>query len=293
MKNVSIIGGGVLGSQVAFQSAFFDCNVVMYARTEDSVKRIQEKLAKLVPIYGAYFNNPEKAQAAHDAIKISMDMSEVLADSDVMIESIAENLEAKQKLYESIQGIAPEKTIFLTNSSTMMPSAFCDFTDRPDRFLALHFANSIWQNNIAEVMSHDTTDPKYNQIVMDFAKQINMVPILVKKEQPGYILNSLLVPLLQSAEMLLANGVGDVETIDRTWMIATGAPVGPFAMLDVIGLTTAYNISLQASLKNPHLQGVTDMLKAYIDAGKLGVATGEGFYKYPNPSYKASDFLKG
>lgn len=293
MKNVSIIGGGVLGSQVAFQSAFFDCNVVMYARTEDSAKRIQEKLAKLVPIYGAYFNNPEKAQTAHDEIKISMDMSEVLADSDVMIESIAENLEAKQKLYESIQGIAPEKTIFLTNSSTMMPSAFRDFTDRPDRFLALHFANSIWQNNIAEVMSHDTTDPKYNQIVMEFAKQINMIPILVKKEQPGYILNSLLVPLLQSAEMLLANGVGDVETIDRTWMIATGAPVGPFAMLDVIGLTTAYNISLQASLKNPHLQGVTDMLKAYIDAGKLGVATGEGFYKYPNPSYKASDFLKG
>lgn len=293
MKNVSIIGGGVLGSQVAFQSAFFDCNVVMYARTEDSAKRIQEKLAKLVPIYGAYFNNPEKAQTAHDAIKISMDMSEVLADSDIMIESIAENLEAKQKLYESIQGIAPEKTIFLTNSSTMMPSAFRDFTDRPDRFLALHFANSIWQNNIAEVMSHDTTDPKYNQIVMEFAKQINMIPILVKKEQPGYILNSLLVPLLQSAEMLLANGVGDVETIDRTWMIATGAPVGPFAMLDVIGLTTAYNISLQASLKNPHLQGVTDMLKAYIDAGKLGVATGEGFYKYPNPSYKASDFLKG
>lgn len=293
MKNISIIGGGVLGSQVAFQSAFFDCNVVMYARTEDSAKRIQEKLAKLVPIYGAYFNNPEKAQTARDAIKISMDMSEVLADSDVMIESIAENLEAKQKLYESIQGIAPEKTIFLTNSSTMMPSAFRDFTDRPDRFLALHFANSIWQNNIAEVMSHDTTDPKYNQIVMEFAKQINMIPILVKKEQPGYILNSLLVPLLQSAEMLLANGVGDVETIDRTWMIATGAPVGPFAMLDVIGLTTAYNISLQASLKNPHLQGVTDMLKAYIDAGKLGVATGEGFYKYPNPSYKASDFLKG
>ncbi len=120
-----------------------------------------------------------------------------------------------------------------------MPSYFRDFTDRPDRFLALHFANYIWQNNIAEVMSHDTTDPKYNQIVMNFAKQINMVPILVKKEQPGYILNSLLVPLLHSAEMLLTNG--DAETVDRAWMIGTG----------------------------------------------------EGFYTYPNPSYKAPDFLKG
>ncbi|WP_414052130.1 3-hydroxyacyl-CoA dehydrogenase [Macrococcus animalis] len=293
MKNVSIIGGGVLGSQIAFQSAFFDCNVSMYARSEASVERIQEKLEKLIPIYGAYFNNPKKAQAAHNSIKISMDMNEVLADSDVMIESIAENLEAKQTLYESIQGIAPKKTIFLTNSSTMMPSSFRDFTDRPDRFLALHFANSIWQNNIAEVMSHDTTDPKYNQIVMDFAKQINMVPILVKKEQPGYILNSLLVPLLQSAEMLYANGVGDVETIDRTWMISTGAPLGPFAILDVVGLTTAYNISLQAAQANPKLNAVTDMLKEYIDAGKLGVATGEGFYKYPNPSYKDPNFLKG
>ncbi|WP_240740729.1 3-hydroxyacyl-CoA dehydrogenase NAD-binding domain-containing protein [Macrococcoides bohemicum] len=84
-------------------------------------------------------------------------------------------------MYESIQGIAPEKTIFLTNSSTMMPSAFRDFTDRPDRFLALHFANYIWQNNIAEVIRHDTTDPKYNQIVMNFANRLIWYRCLLKK----------------------------------------------------------------------------------------------------------------
>ncbi|WP_414047282.1 3-hydroxyacyl-CoA dehydrogenase [Macrococcus equi] len=293
MKNVSIVGGGVLGSQIAFQCAFFDCNVIMFARTEASIKRMQEKLTRLIPIYGAYFNDQDRAQRAYDSIKISMDMKEVLDDSDVMIESIAENMYAKKELYESMQGLAPEKTLFLTNSSTMIPSTFRDYTDRPDRFLALHFANSIWQNNIAEVMSHDTTDPKYNQIVMDFAKQINMVPILVKKEQPGYILNSLLVPLLQSAELLYAHGVGDIETIDRTWMLATGSPVGPFGILDVVGLTTAYNISVQASITHPQLKCVTEMLKEYIDAGKLGVATHEGFYKYPNPTYKEQDFLKG
>lgn len=110
-----------------------------------------------------------------------------------------------------------------------------------------------------------------------------MVPLKLNKEQPGYLLNSMLVPFLQSAQRLLANDVSDHETIDKTWRLATGAPLGPFQILDVVGLTTAYNISsMTPGSEDPTSESgkVLAMLKKYIDEGKTGVNAGEGFYKY-------------
>jgi 3-hydroxyacyl-CoA dehydrogenase len=115
------------------------------------------------------------------------------------------------------------------------------------------------------------------------------------KEQPGYILNSLLVPLLIDACVLWANEVADHKTIDKTWIVSTGAPAGPFGFIDVIGITTAYNVSkMQVEKTNdPILTKAVKLLKEnFIDTGKLGIATGEGFYKYPNPEYTQPDFLK-
>ena len=132
-------------------------------------------------------------------------------------------------------------------------------------------------------MGHAGTDKKYYDMVVDFAKGIGMIPLLLKKEQAGYILNSMLIPFLSSAEMLYALDVADPETIDKTWMLGTGAPVGPFRILDIVGLTTAYNITMmKPDAKNPDtLAGkIAIMLKKYIDEGKTGINAGEGFYKY-------------
>ena len=120
-----------------------------------------------------------------------------------------------------------------------------------------------------------------------------MIPIKLKKEQPGYVLNTLLVPLLDAAQMLLAKGVADIETIDKTWMLATKAPFGPFGILDIVGLKTAYDITANAAKTDPEYEELAAMIKNdYIDKGKMGVATGEGFYKYPNPAYLKPDFLE-
>jgi len=129
---------------------------------------------------------------------------------------------------------------------------------------------------------------------LEFAKAIGMVALPLYKEQPGYILNSLLVPFLEAGQMLLMKEVADPETIDKTWMIATGAPKGPFAILDIVGITTAYNIAnAKGEAGVPQFKELANLLKTeYIDKGKLGVATGEGFYKYPNPSYEQPGFLK-
>jgi len=296
IKNVAVFGSGVLGIQIAFQTAFHTFNVTVYDLNDELLDKAKTRFMEL----GEHFKRDlGAAQDAIDAtfqrISYSTDMTQAVQDADLAIEAIPENVRIKSDFYSQLGKVAPAKTIFATNSSTLLPSQFAEQTGRPDRFLALHFANNIWRQNTAEIMGHPGTDPAVFDTVVDFAKAIGMVALPIQKEQPGYILNSLLVPLLEAALRLYVKGVADPETIDKTWMIATGAPNGPFAIYDVVGLTTAYNITL----KNAEATGDTDMLQAaqllkenFIDKGKLGVATRAGFYTYPNPAFRQPDFLK-
>ncbi|WP_085829736.1 3-hydroxyacyl-CoA dehydrogenase [Collinsella vaginalis] len=309
IKNVTIAGGGVLGSQIAFQAAYSGFNVKIWLRSAASIERARPKIDRLLDIYlktlEAWKTNPAayargfadskdlsaaeidelkaRAQAAHDSIVLTDSYEEAARDADLVIEAIAEDPEQKIAFYTELAKHLPEKTIIATNSSTMLPSTFAEHTGRPEKYLALHFANEIWRNNTAEVMGHDGTSKEAYDAVAQFAADIHMVPLLLHKEQPGYILNTMLVPFLNAAEVLYAKGVADPETIDKTWQLGTGAPAGPFRILDVIGLTTAYNVvMLDPQAKDPEtIQGkIAALLKEKIDAGKTGVNAGEGFYKY-------------
>jgi 3-hydroxybutyryl-CoA dehydrogenase len=182
-----------------------------------------------------------------------------------------------------MKDLLDEDTILVTNSSTLLPSMFAEYTGRPEKYCSLHFANTIWKNNTAEIMGHAGTDPETFQKVVAFAADIGMVPLQLHKEQPGYILNSMLVPFLSAAQGLWANGVSDPETIDLTWRLATGAPAGPFQILDIVGLETAYNINQMKPAAQQ--EGTTEykigqLLKEKIDRGEKGVNFGKGFYEY-------------
>jgi len=239
------------------------------------------------------------AQLEENGIKVYIGhAAENIQGANVIVVSTAidpENPEIKIDFYQKLAKLAPAKTVFATNSSTMLPSQFAEYTGRPEKFVALHFANEIWKHNTGEVMKHAGTSDEVFESLLLFAKQIGMVALPLHKEQPGYIVNSLLVPLLSAGMDLWIRDIADIETIDKTWMVATGAPLGPFGILDVVGITTAYNINKMAAdaTKDPVKVEIVEKLKSeFIDQGKLGVATGEGFYKYPNPKYKVEDFLK-
>ena len=292
-KNVTVAGSGVLGSQIAFQTAFHGYHVSVYDINDAALEKAKERLTGLKDTYATYFNDAKKAAEALERFTFSSNLKEAVKDADLIIEAIPELEKIKINFYQDLATVAPEKTVFASNSSTMVPSQFAEYTGRSEKFLALHFANEVWKNNTAEVMGHPGTDKKYEEEVIEFAKSIGMIPLHILKEQPGYILNSLLVPFLSAGQALLAKGVADPETIAKTWMLATGAPLGPFAILDVVGLQTAYNIVATEAKHNPAVQPIADMLKTqFIDKGKMGKATGEGFYKYPNPAYLDPDFLK-
>jgi 3-hydroxybutyryl-CoA dehydrogenase len=295
IKKVMIAGGGTLGSQIAWQTAFHGFDVTVYDVFEKGIEGSKKMHAQFAELFrqtrGA---SQEEIDAALGRLSYTINIAEAVKDADLVSESVPENIEIKKDFYQQLAKVAPEKTIFTSNSSTTLPSSYAAETGRPEKFLALHFANGIWDANVGEVMAHAGTDQKYYDIVVEFAKAIGMVPIYVKKEQPGYVLNSLLVPFLMAALDLLVNEVSDVESIDKTWMISTGSPVGAFVLLDMVGMNTPYHINLmKAEAGDKEAQKRADFLKEnYIDKGKMGATSGEGFYKYPNPSFQDPDFLK-
>lgn len=295
-KNITVAGSGVLGSQIAFQTAFKGFDVTVYDINDEALESSKERITKLKKNYRTDLDvAEEEVDAAFNRMSFTTDLAQAVAEADLVIEAIPEVVKIKTDFYNELGKVAPEKTVFATNSSTLLPSQFADATGRPEKFLALHFANTIWINNTAEVMKHAGTDMKVFDDVIEFAKAIGMVALPLHKEQPGYILNSLLVPLLEAAELLLVKEVADVQTVDKTWMIATGAPLGPFAILDVVGINTAHNIvqAKAAATGNKDYAKLADLLKnEYIDNGKLGKASGEGFYSYPNPAFLKPGFLE-
>ncbi|MEU6582979.1 3-hydroxyacyl-CoA dehydrogenase [Nocardia sp. NPDC046763] len=280
IRKVTVLGTGVLGSQIAFQTAFRGFDVTAYDITDEVLTAARDRFDKLAATYREQVPGAGdgKAETIAAGIALSSDLAAAVADADLVIEAAPEVLAIKQDTYEQLGKLAPERTIFATNSSTLLPSAMKDFTGRPDRFLALHFANQVWHFNTAEIMGTPDTDPAVFRAVVDFATAIGMVPIELHKEKAGYVLNSLLVPLLNAAMNLAEGGFAEPEAVDKTWRIGTGAPAGPFQILDIIGLTTPYNIMAHG---DENAQRIAKWLKEnYIDQGKLGIATGEGFYKY-------------
>lgn len=315
-KKIVVAGGGVLGSQIAFQSAYCGFDVTIWLRSEGSIGRTQPKLDGLKKTYldtienmengeepwaagiadGDTFDKKEciaKVEHAYSNLKLELDMKKAVEDADLVIESMAENEKDKIEFYQKLATCLPAKTVIATNSSTLLPSTFAKYTGRPDKYLSLHFANSIWKNNTAEIMAQDKTDSRYFDELIEFSNEIRMIALPVRKEKNGYLLNSMLVPFLLSGLDLYVAGVSDPHSIDIAWTHGTGAPKGPFQIMDTVGLTTAYNIVMQyqkvPGLLSPLLKKMmmpynfkemAAVLKKYIDEGKLGMSSGEGFYKY-------------
>ena len=316
-KKIVVAGGGVLGSQIAYQAAYCGFDVTIWLRSEGSIGRCQPKLDNLKKTYIDALNlmaDPVKGEAnwcpglaemgsfdldvclkkvENIDVKLELDMAKAVKDADLVIESMAENADDKIKFYTALAPLLDEKTVVVTNSSTLLPSAFAKYTGRPDKYLSMHFANSIWKNNVAEIMVQDKTDKKYFDMICEFANEIRMLALPVLKEKSGYLLNSMLVPFLLSGLDLYANGISDPESIDLAWTKGTGAPKGPFKIFDTVGLTTALNIvdqyqkvpglfkpMLSKMMMPYNFKGMKAILEKYIAEGKLGMSSGEGFYKY-------------
>lgn len=294
INKIVVAGAGVLGTQIAFQTAYHEKDVWVYDIKQEFLERAKENMSRYQTIYANYFQTPQQAKDALTRLHFTTDLNEAVTDADLVIEAVPEVLSIKQALFQQLGKLAPEKTILATNTSTMLPSQLADISGRPEKVLALHFANEIWVYNTAEIMGQKHTDPKILQMVINFAKEIGLIPIQLHKEQPGYVLNTMIMPLLDSAMFLWVNGVSDPQTIDKDWMISTKMAMGPFGMIDMIGMKTQYDVLLhRIEMGETQLQPLADRVKKeFIDQNKLGISTNEGFYHYPSPAFMNPNFLR-
>jgi len=291
IKNITIIGTGTLGSRIGLQAAisgyqviFFDISETVLEKAKSVIDKITGQLIKAGTL--ADDNKP----AVLSRIHYSTDLKIALADCDFVSESVTEELSIKEKVWKQIGELAPAKTIFTTNTSYLLPSQLATISGRPEKFCAFHF-HDVFYARVVDIMPHPATDPTLIPLLQELGKSLNQVPVIVKKESPGYIFNFMLMALLGAAGRLKTKDIASIEDIDRSWMVNFHMPTGPFGIIDNIGLDTAWHVVKEKD--DAASQAFAKLLKEYIDEGKLGEKTGEGFYTYPKPAYRDAGFLKG
>ena len=294
VRRILSIGAGTMGHQIGFLCAMNGYEVVVYDVAPgilDTARQRVDRLADRFIDHGR-LSAGEKA-AILGRITFTGDAEAAAADVDIVTESVPEDPKIKGKVLADFNRLCPARTVFTTNTSTLVPSMFAEATGRPDRFLAFHF-HDILHTDVVDVMPHPGTSAESVALVRAFAERLHQTVIMLDRENFGYVFNAMLSDLFKSALTLASNQVAAVEDIDRAWMGVLKTPMGPFGMMDSVGLDTVWKISdyWAKATSDAQLAANAAFLKTRIDDGRLGVKSGAGFYTYPKPLFHRPDFLK-
>ena len=295
IQTILVVGAGTMGQQIALQCAMHNFTVRLYDVKAAALVTAQSRIeAYAQDIVAQGLSTSEHMQAALARISAINDPAEAAAGVDLLSESIPENPTLKGKVFAQFNRLCPSETIFTTNTSSLIPSMIAPTTGRPERFAAMHFHTTVWISNVMDIMPHPGTAPEVVEILEGFGHRIGQIPIVLKKENHGYVFNAMLNALNEAAITLAANGIAAPHDIDRAWMGVMKMPLGPMGILDGVGLDTAWEITdyWAGVTRDPQLQANADYLKRhFVEQGKLGVKSGQGFYAYPNPAFSNPDFL--
>jgi 3-hydroxybutyryl-CoA dehydrogenase len=283
IHRVLVVGAGTMGQQIAVSCRQSGLDVVLYDSNPQALEMARQAVERR-PLN----IQPDRFVAASRArilsqLRVVTDPAKAAADIDLLIEAVPEKLSLKREVFRQFHAVCPPAALFATNTSTLLPSAMAESTGRPAQFAAMHFN---LERDLVELMPHPGTAAETLDRLRTFCERINHVVVVCKTEFPGFVFNNLLMMLNGTAIALAANGVASLEDIDRAWMQATRMDIGPFGIMDGIGLDTAYRVTeLRAQLtRDPQGLKNAQFLKQYVEAGRLGIKTGAGFYEYPQPS---------
>src|SRR5258707_211630 len=284
IKKVGVLGCGLMGSGIAQVSAMAGYDVVVLEADQKFIDKgfagIEKSLGKLAerPVEKGGITAEQK-DAARARLKGTLNNKD-LADCDLVIEAIIENPEIKKKTFAELDSVVKKDAIFATNTSSICVTELAAATKRPDRFIGLHFFNPVPLMKLVEVIRALTTSEETNQTLTAFASSLGKEPIAAP-DRPGFIVNRLLVPYLLDAIRAHESGLGSVEDIDKGMTLGCGHPIGPFALLDFIGLDTAYSVAsiMYEEFREPQY-APPPLLKRMVLAGRLGRKSGRGFYSY-------------
>jgi 3-hydroxybutyryl-CoA dehydrogenase len=288
IKKVGVLGCGLMGSGIAQVAANAGFDVVVLEQEQKFLDKgfagIEKSLSRLVE-RGVEKGGltAEQKKAAQARLKGTLDMND-LADCDIVIEAIIENVPEKRKTYTQLDAIVKKDAIFATNTSSICVAELMTATKRPERFIGLHFFNPVPMMRLVEVAKTIATAPEVFETAVDFGEKLGKVPVRTV-DKPGFIVNRLLVPYLLDAIRAYEEGVGSIADIDESMKLGCGYPMGPFTLLDFVGLDTTYYIThvMYDEFKERRF-AAPPLLKRLVLAGWYGRKSGKGFYDYTDPN---------
>ncbi|MBO4878687.1 MAG: 3-hydroxybutyryl-CoA dehydrogenase [Clostridia bacterium] len=280
MKNIFVIGTGTMGLDIAQVFSTFGYNVHMFGRTPESTGRALAKLTKgLNKRVERGKMEREKADAIINGITFTNSYDDA-KDADLVIEAIIENVDLKKILFRTLENICPETTIFATNTSSISITEIASATNRPDKFIGMHFFNPATVMKLVELIRGMHTSDETFAAIRDLTVAIGKDPVEVA-EAPGFVVNRLLIPMINEACEIVQNGIASPADVDKAMQLGCNHPMGPLALGDLIGLDvclaimdTLYNETGDSKYR------ASCLLRKMVRAGKLGRKTGKGFFEY-------------
>jgi enoyl-CoA hydratase/3-hydroxyacyl-CoA dehydrogenase len=292
IKTVCFIGAGTMGRFNALMAAAAGYEAILYDLSTAVLDEAQEQIGTMAAmlVHVGFFSEDEIHTAVQN-IRVEADLVLAVQDAQLISESVAERLDIKRSVHQKLDSACPSTAILTTNTSTLLVSQIDGALPSDRQFAALH---SHLGARLIDIVSGTHTSAATIDILRRYVLSINGVPLILKKESPGYVLNTLLGSLLGMALGLMLEGGMSIEDIDRAWIQGAKAPMGPFGMIDLFGLDVVHDswAHQQSDSQNADLRTkVIALLSSNINAGKLGMKSGQGFYQYPAPSYEDADFV--
>lgn len=283
VNKLALIGGGYMGTQIAVQCAVSGIETAVYVRSQKSAERFWQYVHTFQDILkGMTQIKEEKIEGLTDRITVVQELEQAVFDADIIIETIIENVDAKKEVFLKISNCCRQDAVIVSNTSTFVPSMFLECIKHPENFACMHFHTYIWSSSVVEIMPHEKTSEETKKFLKKFAAKIGQVALLMKKESANYVFNAIMMEINRVVLSLVSNGVSTVKEIDMAWRGIMKISNGPFAIMDMVGLDTIYEVNnyWAQKLGDEQLKKNSELLRTYVEAGKCGIKSKEGFYKY-------------
>lgn len=280
MKKIGILGAGTMGTGIAQTFGIHDFDVVVRDLSEESLEKSKKTIRKsLEKLIAKGKIEESKLEETMNRITFTVEV-ENIKDCDMVIEAVTENMVVKKKIFQELDEVCKKETVLATNTSSLSITEIATATNRPDKVLGMHFFNPVPMMKLVEIINGIATDTEVGNRVVELTEKIGKTPVEVE-EAPGFVVNRILVPMINEAIGVLGDGVATAEDIDQAMKLGANHPIGPLALGDLIGLDVTLAImevlyeEFADSKYRPH-----PLLRKMVRAQKLGRKTGEGFYSY-------------
>lgn len=281
IKKPFVLGAGIMGAGIGQLCAQEGYEVIVTDVSEEIIGKAKEKVTRGLQ---RRIEKGKITQEDMDSVLSRMNWStdlNIARESNFVIETVFENLDLKKEIFKNLDSICSPETILATNTTALSVSEIASATQRPDKVIGMHFFNPAVIMKLVEIIRGDETSEETIETTKMFAESLGKVPIATFKEAPAGIVSRVLAGLLNEAATVFADGIADVQDIDEAMKLGAGLPMGPLALIDMIGLDIhlAKMQTLYKKLKDERYKP-PEIIKEMVAAGKLGKKTGEGFYKY-------------